>query len=101
MSTYGEVALVHSMSYLADAQAAIAHNLANVDTSNFKRRTSVAERSPDKFADLLQSKLPMVQYHEYTVFEPGVTRQTASRINVAIHGPSFLPLHDPHPPPHL
>ena len=42
MTNYSEIALVRSMSFLADSQAAIAHNLANANTQGFKSKTSIA-----------------------------------------------------------
>lgn len=90
MSKYAEAALVRSMSWLADAQAAIAHNLANVDTANFKRRASFALAGPSDFETLLKSRLPTIAYGEQTDFRPGISRETGNRFDAAIDGPFFF-----------
>lgn len=90
MATYGETSLVRGMAYLAEVQAAIAHNLANVDTASFKRRTPFAVESKDEFHSLLQQQLPTVRYAERTDLRPGVSRETGSRFDLAIDGPYWL-----------
>ena len=52
MTSYGEIALVRGMSFLAEKQAAIANNLANVDTTSFKRRLALARGQADPVHDL-------------------------------------------------
>ena len=42
MSGYAETALVKGMHFLAESQAAISNNLANLETASYKRRTPVA-----------------------------------------------------------
>ena len=42
MTGYAENSLVRGLSFLAEKQAAIANNLANVNTTSFKRRMAVA-----------------------------------------------------------
>ena len=53
MTSYGENALVSGLTFLAEKQAAIANNLANVDTTSFKRRLAMAQGSGDRFHTLL------------------------------------------------
>lgn len=84
MTSYGETALVRAMGFLADSQAAIANNLANVDTGGFKRRLSIAEPVQGEFHRLLQAQLPTVGYREYAVWEQGNTRETGNAFNVAL-----------------
>lgn len=87
MASYGEIALVRGMKYLADSQAAIANNLANIDTSSFKRRMSVAEPTSSSFFQLLNSKLPVVGYRECAAWEQGNTRETGNSFNIALDDP--------------
>lgn len=84
MASYGETALVRAMNYLADSQAAIANNLANVDTGGFKRRVPVAESSSSNFAMLLQTRLPTIDYQEHVAWQQGNTRETGNSFNVAL-----------------
>jgi len=87
MASYGEIALVRGMNFLADSQAAIANNLANIDTSSFKRRMSVAEPTSSSFFQLLNSKLPVVGYRECAAWEQGNTRETGNSFNIALDDP--------------
>lgn len=84
MTSYAETTLVRAMSFLAESQAAIANNLANVDTGGFKRRLSVAQSQPGSFDSMLQSRLPTIGYREYAIWEQGNTRETGNDLNVAL-----------------
>jgi flagellar basal body rod protein FlgG len=86
--------LARGLSFLADCQAAIAHNLANVSTANFKRRASIAEPSPS-FQTVLDQRLPSVRYQEYTVWQQGMVHETGNRFNIAIDGPYFFRVQGP------
>ena len=57
MADYSEVALVRSLNFLAESQGAIAHNLANVGSSAYKRRIPTAEASDLGFASMLQTTI--------------------------------------------
>lgn len=94
MPGYGETALVRSLGYLAEKQAAIANNLANVDTTSFKRRLSVAQEAPSPFEALLDAQLPTVAYSERSDLGRGIVRETGNRFDVAIDGPYWLRVQD-------
>ena len=64
MAGYGENALVRGLTFLAEKQASIANNLANVDTSSFKRRTAIAQSTGDRFETMLTDKMSAVDYVE-------------------------------------
>lgn len=90
MAGYGELALVRGLGFLAEKQAAIANNLANVDTGSFKRRVAVATAAPNDFASLLDEQLPTVAYSERSDMGRGILRQTDNRFDVAVDGPYWL-----------
>jgi flagellar basal body rod protein FlgG len=90
MGSYGESALVRGLSFLAEKQAAIANNLANVDTTSFKRRATIARESTDSFHNMLDAQLTSLDYVETNDMQRGVLRQTDNRFDVAIDGPSWL-----------
>ncbi len=94
MTGYAEQALVRGLGYLADTQAAIAHNLANVDTVGFKRRAPQAVESTQSFASVLGERLPMVTYHEGTDFSPGTSRQTGNNFDLALADGTWLRVQD-------
>lgn len=94
MTNYPEVALVRSMSWLLDAQATIAHNLANVDTAGFKRRGSVAETGTTRFQTMLQANLPTVVYKDYPDWGAGSLRQTGNHFDVSLDGLAFFKVQD-------
>lgn len=93
MSSYGETALVRGMSFLAEKQAAIAHNLANVDTTSFKRRTSIAAEG-GAFHSMLDQQLAAIGYAERADMQRGTFRETGNRFDVAIDGPHWLRVRD-------
>ncbi len=94
MGNYAESALVRSMSYLANVQGAIAHNLANVDTKSFKRRSYQAVEGGDLFAQHLQASMPTIAYGEHTDWRPGVSRQTGNKFDVALDQRAFMRVQD-------
>lgn len=89
MADYGEIALVSGLAYLAEAQAAIAHNLANVDSASFKRRTPRAVPFDGGFRSELGKVLPSVGYAETIDWTSGPVRPTGERTNVSL-GPDDL-----------
>lgn len=94
MQSYGEIALVRGLSFLAEKQAATAHNLANVDTTSFKRRHAVAQYTNESFHSMLERQLPTVGYQERTDLGRGILRETGNRLDVAIDGPQWLRVQD-------
>lgn len=93
MTSYGETALVRGLAFLAEKQAAIANNLANVDTTSFKRREPVAVRT-EGFRSLLDRELTTVRYSERSDLQRGVLRETGNRFDVAIDGGAWLRVQD-------
>lgn len=90
MGGYGETALVRGLGFLAEKQAAIANNLANVDTTSFKRRVATAQPGETSFHSLLEQQLPTVEYHERADLARGMLRDTGNRLDIAIDGPQWL-----------
>jgi len=88
------MALVRGLSFLAEKQAATAHNLANVDTTSFKRRHAIAAEGKEDFYSMLERKLPTVTYSEQTDLQRGILRETGNRLDVAIDGPYWLRVQD-------
>ena len=78
------------LTFLAEKQASIANNLANVDTSSFKRRTAIAEGSGDRFHTMLDSRMSTVGYREQSDMQRGTLRETGNKLNVAIDGPEWM-----------
>lgn len=94
MTNYGEIALVRGMSFLAEKQAAIANNLANVDTTSFKRRAAIAQPAGG-FHSLLDRQLAAPQYTEVADVSRGTIRETGNLFDVALDGPQWLRVQDP------
>ena len=90
MTSYGEIALTRSLSFLAEKQAATAHNLANVDTTSFKRRHPIAVESRQDFQSLLDQQLPTLGYTEQTDLQRGILRETGNSFDIAIDGPQWM-----------
>lgn len=84
MTTYAETALVSSLGYLAQAQQAISHNLANVNSNAFKRRQAIAEVGTSRFHGMLEQTLPIVRYREATDWSPGNLVATGELNHVAL-----------------
>ena len=94
MAGYGEMTLVRGLNFLAEKQAAIANNLANVDTASFKRRAAMALDTGERFQSLLDRQLGAVDYVERSDMQRGVLRETGNRFDVAIDGPQWLRVQD-------
>lgn len=94
MTGYGETALVRGLAYLAEQQATIANNLANVDTTGFKRRAAVAQNTGARFQTLLQEQMSAVDFVEKPDMQRGVLRETGNRFDVAIDGPHWMQVRD-------
>lgn len=94
MTGYGENALVRGLSFLAEKQAAIANNLANVDTTSFKRRSTVALDTGDRFHSMLDRALSSIDYVESSDLQRGNLRETGNRLDVAINGDQWLRVQD-------
>jgi flagellar basal body rod protein FlgG len=94
MTNYSEIALVRSMSFLADSQAAIAHNLANANTQGFKSKTSIARLADDQFGQVLAAAMPTLAYQERTNWNPGTVRPTEEKMHVVIDGEYFFRVTD-------
>jgi flagellar basal body rod protein FlgG len=94
VQSYGEMALVRGLSFLAEKQAATAHNLANVDTTSFKRRHAIAQQGGQDFYSMLERQLPTIDYSERTDLGRGTLRETGSRLDIAIDGPYWLRVQD-------
>jgi flagellar basal-body rod protein FlgF len=90
---YGEIALVRSLGFLAEKQAAIANNLANVDTTSFKRRAAVAVPEGG-FHSLLDRQLSAIRYEERIDLQRGTIRETGNLFDVAVDGPQWLRVQD-------
>ena len=93
MTSYGENALVRSLSFLAEKQGAIANNLANVDTTSFKRRLAVAE-SAGSFQSLLDKQLTAISYTERPDMARGTIRDTGNDFDVALDNDAWLRVQD-------
>lgn len=86
MTGYAETALVRGLSFLSEAQATIAHNLANVDSSGFKRRSPIATTETARFQSLLEREMPTVGFDMSTDFTPGTLRTTGEAGHIGIDG---------------
>lgn len=93
MAGFGPTALVRGLSFLAEKQASIANNLANVDTTAFKRRTALAQESAG-FQSMLDRELTTIDYREVSDLSRGVIRETGRDYDVAIDGPQWLRVED-------
>ena len=93
MTSYGETALVRSLGFLAEKQASIANNLANVDTTSFKRRLAVAE-SAGSFQSLLDKQLTAISYTEQADMARGTIRETGNDFDVALDNDAWMRVQD-------
>jgi flagellar basal body rod protein FlgG len=93
MTSYGETALVRGLSFLAEKQASIANNLANIDTTSFKRRAANAIPA-GSFHSLLDRNLSAISYTEQSDMGRGILRSTGNRLDVAIDGPAWMRVQD-------
>ncbi len=94
MSSYSETTLVRGLRFLAEKQASIANNLANVDTASFKRRVAIASPNRMNFESMLREQLPSVNYEERSDLARGVLRETSNRLDVAVDGKAWLQVRD-------
>jgi len=90
MTGYAESALVRGIGFLAEKQAAIANNLANVDTTSFKRRFAVATESTQDFQSMLDEQLTTITYAEKSDMGRGIIRETGNTLDVAFDGPIWM-----------
>ncbi len=94
MGSYGEASLVNSMSYLSEAQANLANNLANANTIGYKRSEAIALNSSSRFQGLLEAELPSVQFGKATDWRPGLPEPTNEKFHVSIQGEQFFRVRD-------
>lgn len=94
MSGYAETALVKSMHFLAESQAAISNNLANLETASFKRRTPIAVESATSFERVLGERMPTVRYGEVADWTQGSLRETGNQMEVVLSEGSWLRVQD-------
>ncbi|MCR9244285.1 MAG: flagellar hook basal-body protein [bacterium] len=90
MTSYSEGTLIRGLSFLAEKQAAISNNLANVDTSSFKRRIAVAQETVNNFQSMLDGQMPSIAFREQSDFGRGILRETGNRFDVAVDGDHWL-----------
>ena len=93
MTSYGETALVRGLAFLAEKQASIANNLANVDTTSFKRRSAIAAPA-GTFHSMLDERMTAVSYTERTDLQRGILRETGNDFDVAVDGPAWMRVQD-------
>ena len=94
MTGYSENSLVSSLSFLAEKQATIANNLANVNTASFKRRAAIAQESDGPFRSMLDERLASIEFAERTDLGAGSIKETGNRLDVAIEGQQWLRVAD-------
>jgi len=94
MTGYGDTALVRGMQYLAEKQASIAHNLANVNSFGFKRQVGYATDGGPEFGSILDQQLRTVQYSQHTDWTTGSMTSTGDKLNVGLEGAGFLMVRD-------
>ena len=93
MTDYSEIALTRGMSYLAETQASIAHNLANANTTGFKRCIAVGAADRD-FSTVLKETLPLVRFTAQTDWTNGSLTQTGDSFNAGLEGEGFFMVQD-------
>ena len=94
MTGYAENSLVRGLSFLAEKQATIANNLANVNTTGFKRSTALAEVDRGGFHSMLNERLAAVDFVERRDLGVGTIRDTGNRLDVALEGRQWLQVRD-------
>ncbi|MFN9704748.1 MAG: flagellar hook basal-body protein [Planctomycetota bacterium] len=93
VADYAETSLVRGLSFLAERQAAIANNLANVDSSAYKRRLSVAQ--PQRgFDSMLGREMESIAYAERVDRQAGTLRETGHQFDVALDAKDWLRVQD-------
>jgi flagellar basal-body rod protein FlgF len=93
MTDYSELALTRGMSYLAETQASIAHNLANANTAGFKRCIGVGAADGD-FRTVLDQTLPLVRFTSQTDWTGGSLTETGDPFNAGLEGDGFFMVQD-------
>ena len=96
MTSYPELALVQGMSFLAKAQATIAHNLANIDTGGFKRQVPVAQTAQREFQNLLGERMQTIEFQQHTDWTAGNPLQTGSNLDVTLGEGTAFRVQDKH-----
>ena len=71
MTSYAETALVRGLAFLSETQASLAHNLANLDSTGFKRQSAVAKTETSRFQSVLDAELPTVSFAQTIDWTPG------------------------------
>jgi flagellar basal-body rod protein FlgF len=94
VTDYAENSLVRGLSFLAEKQATIANNLANVNTTGFKRSTAVAADARGAFHSMLDERLAAVDFVERRDLGVGTIRDTGNRLDVALEGRQWLQVQD-------
>jgi len=94
VTDYAENSLVRGLSFLAEKQATIANNLANVNTTGFKRSTAVAADARGAFHSMLNERLAAVDFVERRDLGVGTIRDTGNRLDVALEGRQWLQVQD-------
>jgi len=84
MTSYPEIALVRGMSYLAKAQATIAHNLANIDTKGFKRQMPVARAAEQDFQNVLGHRMQTLRFQQHTDWTAGNALSTGNNLDLTL-----------------
>ncbi len=90
MTDYSELALVRGMHYLAEQQASIAHNLANVNSTGFKRQIAVAEPLYERFSAVLDRHMPTPHFAQTTDWSEGAMLDTGEKLHVALEGDGYF-----------
>jgi flagellar basal body rod protein FlgG len=94
VGSFSESLLIRGLSFLAERQAAIANNLANVDAASFKRRIPVATTTAPDFRAMLDAQLPSIAFRAETDFGRGVTRATDNPFDIALGDDCWLQVRD-------
>ncbi len=84
MSGYSETALVRSMSFLAESQAAVSNNIANATTFGYKRRVPITAQAASNFQSMLGKEMPSVYFKEQLDFKSGIQRPTSDPMHIAL-----------------
>lgn len=84
MADFAEQNLVRGMAFLAERQAAIANNLANVDTGSYKRRIGMAQPTASPFQSMLDEQATTIRYQERQDWTRGIVRQTDNPFDVSL-----------------
>jgi len=72
------------MGFLAEAQANLANNLANANTTGFKRSEAIARTAPAHVRGMLGAELPTVQFSKVLDWTAGIPEPTNEKLHVAL-----------------